>query len=105
MLNLLFGLQEGIDFLAKHVGFLDQFLGLLAIVPEALARHQGIHFRQAFLRFGDVKETSASGRLSRRRWQAELWQFQTWPKLTRGRTAFPANNSLLRFVLIIENAN
>jgi len=39
-------------------------LGLLAIVPESFTRHQGVQFAESFLRARDVKETSASARVS-----------------------------------------
>jgi hypothetical protein len=42
-------------------------LSLVAIVPERLPGHLGVEFAEAFSHIGDVKETSVSGPISRRR--------------------------------------
>jgi hypothetical protein len=61
VLDLAFRREEGIDFLAEGVGFVDQLLGLLAVVPERVLGHLGIELAEASLGGGDVKETSAGG--------------------------------------------
>ena len=57
--ELLFRFQQRLNFVPQPVGFVDQLLGLLAVVPKGFPRHQGIQLTQAFLRTRDVKETSA----------------------------------------------
>jgi hypothetical protein len=57
---LLFRFEERVDLFAKRVGFVDDFLGLFAVVPEGFRSHQGVQLGQAFLGAWDVKETSAS---------------------------------------------
>jgi hypothetical protein len=52
-------LEERLDFAAVGIGLLNELLGLLAVVPETLSRHQGIDLPEALLRAGHVKETSA----------------------------------------------
>ena len=70
--ELLLRLEERLGLVAEGVGLVDELLGLLAVVPEVLRRHQGVDFAQAFLRAGHVKETSADGPVYRRRWPARL---------------------------------
>ena len=60
------GADERVDFLAERPGLVDQFLRLLAVVPERFPGHLGVEFAEALLHLGDVKETSASGQVSRR---------------------------------------
>ena len=59
--ELLFRLKQRFDLVPQGIGLVNDLLGLLAVVPELLSRHQGIDFAQAFLRAGHVKETSADG--------------------------------------------
>ena len=54
----LLGLEERVDAFAERGGLVDDLLGGFADVPERLGGHQRIQFSQAFLRAGDVKETS-----------------------------------------------
>ena len=61
ILELLLRLEQRLDLVAEGVGLVDELLGLLAVVPEVLGRHQGVDLAQAFLRAGHVKETSAGG--------------------------------------------
>ena len=70
--KVLFGLEKWFDLVAKGIGLVDELLGLFAAVPETLRRHQGVEFAQAFLRAGQVKETSASGPIYRPRWSVRL---------------------------------
>ena len=39
IVDLLFELEQGIDFLAKRVRLFDEFLGLFAIVPKVISGH------------------------------------------------------------------
>jgi hypothetical protein len=64
---MLFGLQQRFGLAAKRVRFLDEFLGLLPVVPKIISRHQRIDFREAFLRARYVKETSANAIVYRSR--------------------------------------
>ena len=70
--ELLFRLEERLGLVAEGIGLVDELLGLLAVVPELLRRHQGVDFAQAFLRAGHVKETSADGPVYRWRWSVRL---------------------------------
>jgi len=70
--ELFFGGDDWIDFLSQAASLVDQLLGQLAIIPEVVLRHQIVEFRQPFLQGGDVKETSADGRVSLRRVATEL---------------------------------
>src|SRR5262249_3630337 len=63
--EMLFRLEQRLDAIAERVGFLDEFLGLLPVVPEIFRRHQHVKFAEALLRFRNVKETSANARASR----------------------------------------
>jgi len=65
ILQLSFGGEERVDFSAEGTGFVDQFLRLVAIVPESLPGHLGVELAEALSQPGDVKETSASGQASR----------------------------------------
>ena len=56
IVELLFRLEQRLDLVAEGVGLVDELLGLLAIVPELLRRHQGVDFAQAFLRAGTSKK-------------------------------------------------
>ncbi len=55
---------------AKVEQELERDLGLFAIIPELLARHQSVELAQALLRAGHVKETSADARASG--WQSSV---------------------------------
>ena len=44
ILQLRLGLQDGSQFFSEVIGFVDEFLGLFAIVPEVFRRHQGVDF-------------------------------------------------------------
>ena len=72
IVEFFFGNKQRLDFLPQGIRFVDQLLGFLAIVPEIVLRHQNIEFRQALLSVGDVKETSANGRVCRRRSSTDL---------------------------------
>ena len=59
IVELFFGFEQRLDLVAEGIGLVNEFLGLLAVVPEIVRRHQGVEFAQPFLRAGHVKETSA----------------------------------------------
>ena len=48
--ELLLRLEERFGLVAEGIGLVNELLGLLAVVPEVLRRHQGVDFAQAFLR-------------------------------------------------------
>jgi hypothetical protein len=58
--QLLLRLEQRINSLAQRIGFFDDLLCLLAIVPKGVPRHQGRELRQTLLRGRYVKETSAN---------------------------------------------
>ena len=66
ILELFFGLEQRLDFVAEGVGLVNQLLRLFAVVPEIVGGHQRVEFAQAFLRGGHVKETSAGAQVSPR---------------------------------------
>ena len=72
VVELLLGLQQGFDAVAERIGFVDELLCLLTVIPEMINRHQGVEFAQTFLSAGNVKETSANGPVYRPRWSARL---------------------------------
>ncbi len=72
ILQLPLRLDQGFDFLAQRIRLVNQFLRLLAVAPKIVRRHQGVQFRRALLRAGDVKETSASARAWFRPWPTGL---------------------------------
>ena len=47
--ELLLGIEQRLDLIADGVGFLDELLRLLAIIPEILARHDGVELALAVL--------------------------------------------------------
>jgi hypothetical protein len=59
VVELLFGLEQRLDFVAEGIGLVNQPLRLFAVVPEIVGGHERIEFTQAFLCGGHVKETSA----------------------------------------------
>ena len=70
--ELLFRLEQRLDFAAKGIGLVDELLGLLAVVPETFRRHQVVEFAETFLRARHVKETSADGQACPRRSSTRL---------------------------------
>src|SRR5215212_3684914 len=75
---MLLGGDERIDFLSQRGGFVDEFLGLVAVVPKGLRSHQRFEFGQSALSAGNVKETSATGSFFARRRQFSGESVQTW---------------------------
>ena len=67
VLELLLGLEERLEAATDRVGLVNQLLRLLAVVPESVAGHLGVEFAEATLHGWNVKETSASASVSRRR--------------------------------------
>ena len=57
--ELPFGLEQGINLVAKGIRLINELLRLFAVVPEIVRRHQRIQFAETFLCAGEVKETSA----------------------------------------------
>jgi hypothetical protein len=74
------GFQQRINTAPERVRFVNEFLGLLAVVPEIVGGHQRVEFAEALLRAGYVKETSANGLTCRRRSQFRQQSFRTWTK-------------------------
>ena len=64
ILDLPLRLNQRVDLFAQGIGLVNVLLGLFAIVPEGVRRHQGVELSKSFLRAWDVKETSANARVS-----------------------------------------
>ena len=60
ILNLFAEAGQWINLPANVVGFVDDFLRSLLVVPESFAGHLRLKFGEALVQFGHVKETSAS---------------------------------------------
>src|SRR5206468_8660026 len=87
--------EQGFGFAAEGAGFLDEFLGLLAVVPEIVSRHQGVNLAQTFLGAGHVKETSADGPVFRRRSLTRLKSCRTWRECRPARNGWQVNRGWL----------
>ena len=61
--QFLFRLEQRFDLVPKGIGFLNELLGLFAIIPEIVRRHQSVELAQALLRARYIKETSADARV------------------------------------------
>ena len=72
VLEFFLGLEKRVDAFAEGTLFVEGLAGLLVVVPEVAGGGQRLQFTQAFVDVGDVKETSASARVCRRRRRSEL---------------------------------